>query len=139
MQVLEAVNLAPGTKFDITAQGYAKSERKIIDGFVYIGTQVKNETTGECPNDILIPQTETGFGAVHFIIQYRREAKNYFIKDNGLGTGTWVKIEKPIVLLSDYIVSFADSSMVVHLGLEGSIEILFLDGPKADKKLYVVH
>jgi hypothetical protein len=67
------------------------------------------------------------------MIQYKKEDKQYYLRDNG--GGTFMKIEKPLELVRGYIISFADSNMAISLSMEKTIELHFLDGPKADQKL----
>lgn len=136
MEVVESQSLEPNTKFCINAGGYEKSPRKVLDGCVYMGTKAGGENKGQYLNDILIPESEVGFGDVHLLIQYKKNSKSYYIKDNGHGTGTFIKIEKPLQLMQGFIISFADSNMAITIGREDTIELKFLDGPKADKKLY---
>ena len=84
--------------YKIDAAGYDGSKRGAKDGFTYIGTADRNDVTGNCPNDIVIPSEENGMGATHLLIQYQANYKAYFIKDCGQGTGTFIKIELPLKL-----------------------------------------
>ena len=52
----------------------------------------------EVANDFLIPKQETGVGEHHMVIKYEREIKKFLIKDLGEGTGTFVKIKKPLII-----------------------------------------
>ncbi len=101
-----------------------------MDGCVYLGHAVGN--------DIVVPAEEQGVGARHLVIKYSVEAKSYYIKDLGEGTGTFVKIEAPLEVKHGYIISFGDSHLVVNLRLKGRIQLRFLDGPKTDQTLYPI-
>jgi len=59
--------------------------------------------------------------------------KNYYLKDLGEGTGTFLKLEKPLTLAQGSIISFADSHMVVLNKQPEKIQIKFLEGPKSDQ------
>jgi len=138
LEVTESPTLEKGQKFVINAAGYTKSKRKVKDGCTFMGTLGYDETTGECHNDILIPQKENGMGDVHLLIQYNPESKSYSIRDCGKGTGTFIKIEKLLELKRGYIISYGDSHMFVNMLTPEKIQLKFLDGPKADHMLYVL-
>ncbi len=139
LEVQESQVLTAGTGYTINACGYVGSERKANDGCVYMGTRKRSEETNECVNDILIGPEDQGMGERHLLIKYSIEAKSYYIKDLGEGTGTFIKVECPLVLKQGHIISFGDSHMVVHLRPNGKIQLKFLDGPKTDQTLYFVH
>lgn len=41
------------------------------------------------------------------------DAKTYFIKDLGEGSGTFIKVDEPLILNNGYLISYGDSHMVV--------------------------
>lgn len=43
------------------------------------------------------------------------EEQVYKIKDCGEGSGTFVKIDSPLTLQNDQIISFGDSHMAIHI------------------------
>ena len=100
-----------------------------------MGTREVDEH-GAPANDIVLPQDELGLGAVHFVVKYDSARRTYYIRDNGQGTGTFLKIERPLALQSGYAVSFGDSTMVVTLENSVGLQLRFLDGPKAEESLY---
>ncbi len=126
--IQDSTGLVRGTTFNINACGLQGSARGGSDGFVYLGT--------DPTNDIVMPKEETGIGERHLAIKYGIEAKCYYIKDLGEGTGTFIKIESPLELQHGYILSFSDTHLVVHMKIEGKIQLRFLDGPKSDQTLY---
>ena len=136
LEVQESQVLAPGSTYLINACGYVESERKANDGCVYMGTRKRSPDGNDCVNDILIGPEDQGMGEKHLLIKYSMEAKSYYIKDLGEGTGTFVKVECPLVLKQGHIISFGDSHMAVSLRPNGKIQLKFLDGPKTDQTLY---
>ena len=135
IEVIESPTLQKGDKFEINAGGYVNSLRGVQDGCVYVGTSDKSGATGKPLNDIIISQDESGMGNVHMLIQYKPEKKSFFIRDCGQGTGTFVKIESPLVLKHGFIVSYGDSHMYVSFDSKEKLQLKFLDGPKSDQML----
>eukprot|EP00826_Nyctotherus_ovalis_P012242 TRINITY_DN13219_c0_g1_i2.p1 TRINITY_DN13219_c0_g1~~TRINITY_DN13219_c0_g1_i2.p1 ORF type:complete len:172 (+),score=19.23 TRINITY_DN13219_c0_g1_i2:365-880(+) len=134
LEVLESPSILPGTTFLINACGYENSERKMNDGCVYIGTHSKSPD--EFANDIEVPEKEGGMGHKHLVIKYSIETKEYFLKDLGEGTGTFIRIDRPLALKQGHIISFGDSHMAISIRVGGKIQLKFLDGPKTDQTLY---
>jgi len=64
--------------------------------------------------------------------------KNYYLRDLGDGSGTFVRLDVPLILKHGYIISFGDSHMVVQFCQDmktqsnSKIQLKFLDGPKTD-------
>lgn len=135
IKIQESRTLEKGASYIINACGYIDSQRKLNDGCVYIGTNDTKSNRKEI-NDIIIPKEERGMGARHILIRFILETRSYYIKDNGDGTGTFIKIEKSLVLRTGYIISYGDSHMVVTILESKDIQLKFLDGPKADQILY---
>ena len=126
--VQDSSAISRGTTYNINACGLQGTTRVANDGFVYLGSDEKN--------DIIVPNEEIGVGKRHLIIKYGVESKCYYMKDLGEGTGTFVKIEQSLELQQGYIISFSDTHMVINLRVNGKIQIKFLDGPKTDQTLY---
>lgn len=135
LEVTESPTLARGTTFEVNAGGYVHSKRSAQDGCVYMGTSQHSQITGECPNDIVISGEELGMGGIHLLIQYKSDKKGYFMRDCGQGTGTFIKVEMPLVLKQGYIISYGDSHMYVNMETREKIQLKFLDGPKSDQML----
>ena len=79
------------------------------------------------------------------MIKYNDTDKNYYLRDLGDGSGTFIKVDncKDLILKHGFIVSFGDSHMVVQFSSERDqdtqeilqrITLKFLDGPKIDKQ-----
>lgn len=61
-------------------------------------------------------------------------AMNYYLlKDLGEGSGTFVKIEKPLLLKNNSIISYGVSHMGVKIS-NRSLTLTFLEGPSQDKE-----
>ena len=135
LEILESPTLPKGAHYEINAAGYVDSKRGAKDGCVYMGTSDHSETTGEPPNDIVVPPDEIGMGGVHLLIQYKQDKKTYFMRDCGQGTGTFIKVEQVLELKQGYIISYGDSHMYVNTETKEKIQLKFLDGPKSDQML----
>ena len=129
LEVQEGPILTKGTQYMITARGYVNSKRSVPDGCVYMGKQDVDEATGEHKNDIVLPLNEPGIGMMHLIIQYDSVHSSYTVKDLGQGSGTFIKIEKPLKLNSGNVIAFGGSHMAVDLLIDGKIQLKFLEGP----------
>ena len=81
------------------------------------GSQEYSDDHWEFLNDIIIKDDDEslGIGKRHFIIKYNIETKNYYLRDLGDGSGTFIKIETPLILKPGYIISYGDSHMVVQI------------------------
>lgn len=135
--MLETVHMITGASYEITSSGLKSSKRKSKDNCVYAGSQSKVDNTWI--NDIILPESEKGVGKRHFMIQHLRgqgysDKGAYFIKDLGDGLGTFIKLSKPLKLISNFIVSFGDSHLVIKIEKKDLI-LRFIDGPRNDEKL----
>lgn len=95
----------------------------------------------ESPN-----QAGAGIGMRHMVIKYNMDDKQYYMRDLGDGSGTFVRVDncKYLVLKHGFIISFGDSHMVVQFSSDinepnnqevvNRITLKFLDGPKIDKE-----
>ena len=48
------------------------------------------------------------------IIKYNMSDQRYYMRDLGDGSGTFVRIDIPLVLKNGYIISYGDSHMTVN-------------------------
>jgi len=134
-------------KIEINAGGCIGSKRNARDGCVYFGAC---DNSPDIPNDVLLSKEELGIGKVHMVIKYYTDASAYYIKDLGDGTGTFIRLDKPVALKHGFIISFGDSHMVVNLpnserseesargdlqSRSSELTLKFLDGPKADTSI----
>ena len=66
-------------------------------------------------NDFVIAQDENdGIGDRHMIIKYYMKDKSYYIRDLGKGSGTFVRLDVPLVLKNGFIISFGTSHLTVN-------------------------
>eukprot|EP01022_Parablepharisma_sp_SALTPOND_P033571 TRINITY_DN89047_c1_g1_i1.p2 TRINITY_DN89047_c1_g1~~TRINITY_DN89047_c1_g1_i1.p2 ORF type:complete len:185 (+),score=8.28 TRINITY_DN89047_c1_g1_i1:1224-1778(+) len=129
LTVIESPTLEEGRTFLITARGYPESSRKIRDGNVYLGT---TELATDFLPDIPVSQN----GPVHSLISYKKTTNGYYVKDNGHGLGTFLKIERPFELSPGHIVAFGESSLAVTAATAEQIHLKFLDGPRAEENMF---
>lgn len=56
------------------------------------------------------------------------------IKDMGEGMGTFIRLDKPLKLQNNFIISFGESHVIVQF--EGTqLNLRFIDGPRTEEKL----
>ena len=85
------------------------------------------------------------------IIKYNMADRQYYIRDLGKGSGTFVRLDVPLTLKNGFIVSFGTSHLTVNFfqgdsrrrgangeiegkgGLNDKIQLKFIDGPKLDQ------
>ena len=93
------------------------------------------------------------------IIKYYMKDKSYYIRDLGKGSGTFVRLDVPLVLKNGFIISFGTSHLTVNFfpgndsktkknyegdafgsgpnirsgGSDSRIQLKFIDGPKLDQ------
>jgi len=59
-------------------------------------------------NEFALPEESSGLSAQHFQIYYEKKQNEYFLKDSGEGTGTFIKITQKTVfnlLIYQYYIS----------------------------------
>ena len=101
----------------INACGLIGSKRNKSDGCTIIGSQELNQNN-ELVNDFVISSVDTGIGKRHMVIKYNMDNRQYYLRDLGDGSGTFVKIDVPLVRIQ--FVSFVASclNMVILSRLE---------------------
>ncbi len=63
----------------------------------------------------MIQQDENdGIGDRHMIIKYNMADRQYYIRDLGKGSGTFVRLDIPLTLKNGFIVSFGTSHLTVN-------------------------
>lgn len=114
IEVIEGPEINRGTCLEINACGLVGSRRGKNDGCTILGCQSSN-SKGECLNDFVITQDENeGIGDRHMIIKYNMADRQYYIRDLGKGSGTFVRLDIPLVLKNGFIVSFGTSHLTVN-------------------------
>jgi len=134
--VAETTAMTIGQQFEITPKGLKASARANPGGKTYAGSA---ETEGGVIlNDILLPASERGVGRQHFVIEYSPHTRSYHLRDLSEGSGTFIRLDQPLVLSRLSVVSFGESH--VSLGLDGptdapELKVTILEGPRKDEKL----
>ncbi|CAG9318054.1 unnamed protein product [Blepharisma stoltei] len=131
LSIIDTEGMQIGTEYEIYPMGLKGSSRRIQDGCVYAGTlRFENNII---INDIILSENEKGVGKKHFLIQFDKYQKNYFLKDLGDGMGTFIRLDKPLKLKSNHIISFGDSHLVITIE-QPNLCLKFIDGPKTEEK-----
>lgn len=86
------------------------SKRNKHDGCVIFGSSKashsENGTLGkknEIVNDVVLgenlstSQNSAVIGRRHFVVRYKMDTKGYYLKDTGEGSGTFVRVDRPLV------------------------------------------
>jgi len=102
---------------NITHLGYLDSQSK---GVVFFGNKRKIEKSGEKINDFIIPSESNPIRGRHFMIHYCMESQNYYIRDLGIGSGVYIKLEYSYKLTSDILVKIGESHLYFRIVLSES-------------------
>lgn len=92
--MIEGALIKKGTTITINACGMIGSKRNKSDGCTIFGSQEEN---GEIVNDFAIPPGDPGIGKRHLVIKYNIDNKSYYLRDLGYGSGTFVRLDSPLV------------------------------------------
>lgn len=127
-------NLQPSV-LEVNACGMIGGKRGKSDGCVIIGSlgaaQTQKEDRGPL-NDFDLAFEESGDSKRHMIIKYSIAEKRYFLRDLGEGSGTFVKIQNPLLLKNGYIISFGESHMTVSF-YQDAAQLRNKQGSRFDK------
>ena len=160
--IVEGLPNMVGSLLNINAQGLMGSRRNKKDGCTILGSQEQNPKTFEFMNDFVIPNLQlpseiepeaatpsnpgAGIGLRHMVIKYNLDTKQYYMRDLGDGSGTFIRVDntKDLILKHGFIISFGDSHMVAQFSSDiidpsnqevvQKVTLKFLDGPKIDKE-----
>lgn len=94
--MIEGFAVPKNTTLQINACGLIGSKRNKSDGCTIIGSQEQN-ANGEVFNDFVISSMDTGIGKRHMVIKYNLDNKSYYLRDLGDGSGTFVRLDVPLV------------------------------------------
>lgn len=129
LKVVNSTMLPKGTVIRINAQGIEGSLRNRKDGITYFGCKKKskpldpNLETPEVINDYIIrnkdSETNDRHRGRHFQIEFNTESNTFKIRDLGVGFGAFVKIEHPLLLRDNNLLSMGSSFLIVNLDEEG--------------------
>lgn len=100
------------------------------DGITYFGCKKKskplneNFESAEILNDYIIrnkdPETNDRHRGRHFQIEYSIESNSYKIRDLGIGFGAFVKLDTPLTLKDNNLISMGSSFLIINLDDEFS-------------------
>lgn len=136
LTVAETTAMTVGQQFEITPKGLKNSPRANSGGKIYAGSAQTEEDV--VINDIILPESERGVGRQHFVIEYSLHTRSYHLRDLSEGSGTFIRLDQPLVLSRLSVISFGESH--ISLGLDGptdtpDLKIAILEGPRKDEKL----
>jgi len=139
--VVESNIIPVGKEFLVNSKGLETTERKKPNGAVHIGRSKLAKETREFLNDIVLD--DYLIGEKHSIIKYNPNLKRYYLKDQGDGSGTFLKVQAPTKVANGTVLSLCDFHLLVEISkskyinrfstqdLDQEFLILkFLDGPK---------
>lgn len=110
--MLNSGNIPKGTVLLLRPTGLEGGFRGESDGFTYFG--VKKKDKGEVANDFVIP-LETNQRGQHFLVYFKTETNSYWIKDLAKGFGVFLKLDFPLVLADNMMVSIGESFLVFSM------------------------
>lgn len=98
------------------------------DGCVFFGSSRVDERElqlsqgrASVANDVIVndpsleesQQKPEGEEKRNFVIKYKLDRGGYYLKDLGEGAGTFVRVDKPLIVSTGFLISFGDSHMVL--------------------------
>ena len=112
LRVLSSSGLPSDTVLTISAKGAESSERGVRDGCTYFGCG-RNRPPA-C--DIVIPDCSRSASAgQHFVVYYDLLKDSYFIRDLGVGFGTFAKVDAPLLLKNNYLLLMGSHFVLVTI------------------------
>ncbi len=128
----------------VSAQGVEGGLRAAGDGVTYFGCKKRATKSsirlrkGEIVNDVVIKakdkETAQRHRGRHFQIQYCIESNCYKIKDLGVGYGAYAKLDNPLLLKDNYLLSMGESFFIINLVPDTSFDRrLSKPGPEDNK------
>lgn len=101
------------------------------DGCVFFGTNPQLKKEGglfgafqkkEIINDVTLGETaisvepqQTNVAKRNFFIRYKMDTKGYYLKDTGEGSGTFVRVDRPLVISFKLTVALDSKQWLSHL------------------------
>lgn len=96
--MIDGFAIPKNTILTINACGLIDSKRNKNDGCTILGSQEPN-ANGEVYNDFIISSNDSGIGKRHLVIKYGMDNKCYYLRDLGDGSGTFVRLDTPLVII----------------------------------------
>jgi len=114
--------MGKGTLLTISVQGLEGSLRGGKDGLIYFGYLPSHLIKEACIIDFNIPiktspdnnVDEKNLGR-HFQIEYKVDRLKYYIRDLGIGYGTFIRLEYPLVLKDNHLINIGETFIVANI------------------------
>jgi len=130
LKVLNSATLTKNTEIRINAQGVEGSLRGQLDGVTYFGSKKKlsaidgGSEMPEIVNDYVIrskdPDLNEKHRGRHFQIEYSIDTNSYKIRDLGVGFGIFSRLDSPLLLKDNNLISMGTSFLIINMEDEES-------------------
>ena len=102
---------------EINPFGYINSKRKTNDGITYFGANLGEGDDIGGAIDVDIQNNENNdddslYGR-HFMIKFNPDSLNYYIKDLGRGTGTFIKIQEWTEIKNNFLLNIGENYLIL--------------------------
>ena len=104
-------------KLEIDPYGYVDSKRE-KDSITYFGYQNGNSGIDYVLSNSDNFYFDNNFNGKHFMIQFNPDDLNYYIKDLGIGCGTFIKIQEWTEIRNNLLINIGENYLVFSLGEE---------------------
>eukprot|EP00826_Nyctotherus_ovalis_P041336 TRINITY_DN4144_c0_g1_i3.p1 TRINITY_DN4144_c0_g1~~TRINITY_DN4144_c0_g1_i3.p1 ORF type:complete len:296 (+),score=57.38 TRINITY_DN4144_c0_g1_i3:76-963(+) len=116
-------HMLAGSELVVAPQGYEAGSRNKKDGAAYFGCKKRSCKSAirlrhsEIVNDVVIKLRDKSIAEMyrgpHFRIRYK--SGSYWIKDLGIGFGTFLKVSDPLLIRDGSLIMFGDSFLLLNL------------------------
>ncbi len=117
------------SKIEINPFGYINSKRKNKDGITYFGNSLEKGNRMGDNIDVEIKNNENyydyeddGLYGRHFMIKFNPDDLNYYIKDLGKGTGTFIKIQEWTEIKNNSLLNIGENYIVLSYDDEDDVD-----------------
>ena len=112
-----------GEKIEINAAGYCNGRKKAIDGVTYFGSDEGSSVsvisdTCQKENDYVYLDDEAGISQKQFKIFYSVKDDQYYIKNLGDESGTFIRVDTKIIVKQGYMITFGKFHIVMNYKAE---------------------
>jgi len=131
-------------RIKINPKGIFGKPNMIQEGCVFFGLIDERKSKENCDIDYLIPFilnnsndyviNEKILGR-HFQIEHKNDENKYFLLDLGIGFGTFVKIDTPIILKDNHLINIGETFIVVNI-MDGNNNIQNINNEKLSVQKY---
>lgn len=133
LTIMSTADSALVSELEITPEGLRHSLRGPPDGKVYFGCKkrasaLQDGEKGEILNDFLLPIDDKSLRSQHrgrhFVVSYDARLNSFLIKDLGVGFGVFVRLEFPIQIQENHLLSIGESFCIFSLSGTSSNSVL---------------